>query len=370
LEDSDQWRKDPVLSLIAKRQYVDWREFRHLDVAATEVRQAIERFCTDICNALRRPWVSPEEREAEERAEAERERMQAEAKRREEEAWKQAEEALVRQRADEERRRREAEAQRHRIVEAGAKRRLELASQTAVEADQQELPEEARQRLEAEAKRRIDEELRRKPEYWLRRVDVERKLSAGDQPLILISFASEDQKWVDDLRTFIDPKIELLRTKDGEQYHLWNFSDAKRGTAPGDEFPDIVAEKMWRCRAAIIFFSSYFFKSNFCRSIELPFLMWRRDHHKLMCLPVRLGTLPYDRIRVPDYRCDARYVYLSELIDDRQAAVNFADSRHRDLSLRQLREGGIESEIEDRFAGIADHIAEFLKARFSAVEIG
>jgi hypothetical protein len=376
LEDSSQWQKNLVLSMIAKRQYADWCSFRHLDVTAIEFRQLIERFCANICDALRRPWVLPEERKAQEkaaahqRAEAERERQQAEAKRREDEAWKQAEQVLVRQRADEEQRKREAEAQWRRIVEADAKRRAEEAGQRAVEAQSQEQADEVYQRQEAEAKRRLDEEARRKPEYWLRRVDAERRLTAGDQPLILISFASEDQKWVDDLRTFIDPKIELLRAEDGEPYHLWNFSDAKRGTTPGDEFPEIVAEKMWRCRASIILFSSHYFKSDFCKSIELPFLMWRRDHHKLMCLPIRLGTLPYDKIRVPDYQCDARYVYLKELIDDRQAAVNFAGSRYRDLTLRQLREGGIESEIEDRFAGIAHHVAEFLKAKFSAVEIG
>jgi hypothetical protein len=72
------------------------------------------------------------------------------------------------------------------------------------------------------------------PEYWLDRVAVDRRLISGDQPMILISFASEDQAWVEDLRAFLDPKIELLRDKHHSPYQLWNFSDAKRGTAPGD----------------------------------------------------------------------------------------------------------------------------------------
>ena len=210
---------------------------------------------------------------------------------------------------------------------------------------------------------------RKTPEYWLNRVAVDRKLTPGDQPLVLISFASADQKWVDDLRAFLDPKIELLRDN-GHPYSLWNYSDAKRGTAPGDEFPEIVAEKMWRCRVAILLFSSSYFRSDYCKLIELPFLLWRRDHHGLMCLPIKLGTLPFDKVQVPEYQCDTRFVHLNELIDDRQAKDNFASSRHRDLTLRQLREQGIESEIEDRFAGIARHVEAFLKTRFSAVELG
>jgi hypothetical protein len=86
LEDAARSQGDPVLSLIAKRQYVDWSEFRHLDVNATEVRRAVSRFCADIRNALRRSWISPEEREqreagaAQERAEAEQRSQETEEK--------------------------------------------------------------------------------------------------------------------------------------------------------------------------------------------------------------------------------------------------------------------------------------------------
>src|SRR5271169_3096819 len=77
------------------RQYVDWRPFRHLDVRTTAVREAIERFCDKIVNALREPWVSPEERgkqleiEAQERAEEQRCQLQADATRRAEEEARQ-----------------------------------------------------------------------------------------------------------------------------------------------------------------------------------------------------------------------------------------------------------------------------------------
>ena len=81
-----------VLSIIGSRQYVDWRPLRHLDVRTPAVREQIERFCDKIVEALREPWVSPEERqkrleiEAQQRAQ---ERQQAEAARQveEEKQW-------------------------------------------------------------------------------------------------------------------------------------------------------------------------------------------------------------------------------------------------------------------------------------------
>jgi hypothetical protein len=107
--------------------------------------------------------------------------------------------------------------------------------------------------------------------------------------------------------------------------------------------------------------SSNYFKSTYCRTIELPFLMWRRDHHKLMCLPLKLGTIPVDKVRLPNYQAPARTVVIGDLIDDRRAADDFARSRYRDRNLRQLREEGFEAEIEKRFDGISRHVTDFLK---------
>jgi formylglycine-generating enzyme required for sulfatase activity len=118
LEDSAHLQKDPVLSIIAKRQYVDWRGFRLRDVNSTEVKEAVERFCANICDALRRPRLAPEERKAQEeaaalqQAEADRKLQEAEAQGREEEV-RQHEAVQVRERAGEERRKCEAEAGQH-----------------------------------------------------------------------------------------------------------------------------------------------------------------------------------------------------------------------------------------------------------------
>jgi hypothetical protein len=135
-------RSDPVLSLIAKRQYVDWREFRYLDVNSTEVRREVGRFCADIRDALQRSWVSPEERKQQEEAAAlqkaadERQRREIEAKRRDEETRQQAEQTKARERVENERRDREAEGEQRRVAEAEAKRReQETALQREAEAE-------------------------------------------------------------------------------------------------------------------------------------------------------------------------------------------------------------------------------------------
>ncbi len=206
------------------------------------------------------------------------------------------------------------------------------------------------------------------PEYWMHHVDVDRHFAPGDAPLIMVSYANEDLEWVNDLQAFIDPKLEHLRDPDGQPYRLWQFSDAQAGTALGDEFPSIIAEKMWRCRVAIVVLSKAYFTSRFCRQIELPLLMWRRKHHGLFCIPLRLGALPADRVRLPAYSEPTSFVFIDEIVDDRQAPAEFAASPHRDLNLKQLREKGLELEIESRFDGIAHLIVDFLRKQYAAVQ--
>jgi hypothetical protein len=106
LEHEAQWRADPVLSIIGSRQYVDWRPLRHLDIDSTAVREATERFCGKIVEALNEPSISPEERQIQE----ERGRQEAEAQ-----AQRKAEDELLaretqkRRRTEEEERRNQAQ---------------------------------------------------------------------------------------------------------------------------------------------------------------------------------------------------------------------------------------------------------------------
>ncbi len=133
-------QNDPALSLIAKRQYADWREFRYLDIASTEVRREIGRFCTDIRDAVRRSWLSPEER---------KNQQELETLRREEDERRRGESEAKRHADDEARRKREAEAQRV----ADERRKQEAEAQRI---------ERERRKQEAQAQRAAEEERRRK----------------------------------------------------------------------------------------------------------------------------------------------------------------------------------------------------------------
>jgi hypothetical protein len=85
LNDEIKRRNNPVLSIIGARQYVDWRELRHEEIHAVEVKKAVAKFCANIADALRKPWNSPSEQEQEEEPEPEQavgERRQPSAGRR------------------------------------------------------------------------------------------------------------------------------------------------------------------------------------------------------------------------------------------------------------------------------------------------
>jgi hypothetical protein len=101
------------------RQYVDWRPLRHLDVRDTAAREAIERICDKIVEALRKPWVSPEEHRKQQEIEA---RQRADAVRWAEEERRQAEAARL---AEEE--------QRRAVRQAEEKQRRAAAAQRAAE---------------------------------------------------------------------------------------------------------------------------------------------------------------------------------------------------------------------------------------------
>ena len=134
LEDSTLWQADPVLSIIARRQYVDWREFRHRDVYSTPVGEAIERLCSKIVEALSRPALS-EAAIAQRRQEATVHQRQLDDEKQHLERVRQAEEAA---RLSEEKRRAEAAA-----GPAKAKREAEEAESRRQEEEQRRPKEPA-----------------------------------------------------------------------------------------------------------------------------------------------------------------------------------------------------------------------------------
>ena len=59
LEDEKLWRNEPILRIVATRQYLDWRELRHHDPRSIEVQQKLEWYCRGITNALHKAWIPP-----------------------------------------------------------------------------------------------------------------------------------------------------------------------------------------------------------------------------------------------------------------------------------------------------------------------
>ena len=161
LEDSAMRKAEPLLSIIAERQYADWREFRHREVYSPQVGEAIERLCAKITEALTRPFeteVEKEQRQAEEAVRI------AEGKRRVEETARVAEE---KRRAKEAVRIAEGKRQAEETARiAEEKRQAEETARIAEEKRQAEeaarLAEEKRKAEEtarvAEEKRRAEEE--------------------------------------------------------------------------------------------------------------------------------------------------------------------------------------------------------------------
>jgi formylglycine-generating enzyme required for sulfatase activity len=144
LEKEEEWRRDDVLKIIGARQYIDWQRVRLRSLAEPEVAEKIEQYCGKVVETLRQPWVSPEQRHAEERAreEAEEERQLVERQRLAHEADERLYVEEAERRAREAQRRLEAEEQERQRKTADAARRIE----------------EARRRKEANAARRVEPE--------------------------------------------------------------------------------------------------------------------------------------------------------------------------------------------------------------------
>jgi succinate dehydrogenase hydrophobic anchor subunit len=117
LANEAQWRNHPVLSVIGRRQYVDWQAFRYADAPTPAMREEIARFANKIVEALNLQSLTPDERrqqEAQERAQVQAraeegrrrleaeaaQRAQDEARRRKEEVDRRARETVKAQERD------------------------------------------------------------------------------------------------------------------------------------------------------------------------------------------------------------------------------------------------------------------------------
>jgi MFS family permease len=166
LEDSALWQADPVLSMIARRQYVDWRVFRHRDVYSTQIGEAIELLCSKIVEALTRPAASEAEIEQRLQREADQQRLREDEKERHARALQAEQMARL------------AEEKRQAEDMALLAEERRQADQTAREAEEQRQAEEAA-RL-AEEKRQAEEmallaEERRQADQTAREAEEQRQ---------------------------------------------------------------------------------------------------------------------------------------------------------------------------------------------------
>jgi TIR domain len=140
------WKQSSVLKIVNDRQYLDWREYRPRELSDPEIRKELIQFCRNISNALRKPWVSPEE--GQQRQEAEAVRIAAEEERR-------RKAQIEAERAAEEESQREADA-----ASAAKEERKKITEAHALETTRR--IEDERQRREAEASRVAKEKQRSK----------------------------------------------------------------------------------------------------------------------------------------------------------------------------------------------------------------
>jgi hypothetical protein len=192
-----QWRNNPVLSTIAKRQYVDWQTFRYSDVQSSATLEAVARFCRNIVEALHETWLSPEERRKQEEAVAQaridedrrNQETEAEAKRRAEAEARRNEKEAEAQRAAEERRKQEEAVAQARInedrrnQEAEAKRRAEAAARPWREGETQASRDERRHQAETDAQQWTDEAPRRGAKGESRLVKIDQLITEFFQPI-------------------------------------------------------------------------------------------------------------------------------------------------------------------------------------------
>jgi len=145
LEDETSWKHDELLKIIGARQYTDLTRFRQRGLDDVEVRERIERYCSHIVDALREPWISPDDRRA--RAAAEAQRAANEMRRAAEEARRREAAVKAQQLAEEQERARalgvwrEAEAEKRDeeiklTAEAAAQRAREKISAASGGTDQ------------------------------------------------------------------------------------------------------------------------------------------------------------------------------------------------------------------------------------------
>lgn len=183
----------------------------------------------------------------------------------------------------------------------------------------------------------------------------------GDEPLVMISYASRDTAVVELLRTNLDPALSMI-DGGGRPYYAWDFEAPDQGTAPGGHFPTELAEKMWRCRAAFIIWSQDYANSFYCRHVELPFLLWRLQNSGLLVFLIHVNETTIDEspLWTPAFRCESRSYELTKITDDRNPNYMPRGDPTKGLWLEELMHSNI-PKAKQRIAAYVGRVCRMIR---------
>jgi hypothetical protein len=199
---------------------------------------------------------------------------------------------------------------------------------------------------------------------WLAYCASRREWSQCDEPTVMISYNGNDSGYKDQLRKHLVPALSVIKdAKLGRSFELWDF--AKRGGVHiGQHFPTEVAEKMWRCRAAVVVLSPEYIDSEYCFEIELPFLLWRWQQKQIDLFLFRLNSTVFDnrRIGLPKFGGAEGHVLLSQLVDDRNPSLHLRHDPNNETLFKQLYEDK-PAKAEERLTRFSQGISESVELR-------
>ena len=184
----------------------------------------------------------------------------------------------------------------------------------------------------------------------------------GSSPTVFVTYNRSDSEWLGLLDTWCGVELRSVTCPaSGEPYRLDYYSGAE-GTLDGHPFPSKLAEKMWRCRGAIVVVSQQYFLSKICSSVELPFLAWRNQVHGLRLWVLRVGkTAPgVSRVKIPAIDGHWPAWHLDEAPDDRHPAFNAGN--HEGRLIRDLSK----EQREDRMVAFAEAVANAFREQPAA----
>jgi ankyrin repeat protein len=185
----------------------------------------------------------------------------------------------------------------------------------------------------------------------------------GTDPVIFISSAYKDEKWLDRISSIFDDKLRhLLCAQSGKRYVCDHFAHPQTGTRAGTLIPEEIAARMWNCRGALLILSLNFFDSPWCRDVEAPCLVWRRQTQDMPLFVVRLGPTNRESniVMVEDESGLKTTLDLNEIVSDSNPHHNRSVRGRKEAFLPDMRRNNQNA----RLIAIADDIYTQVKKRW------